>query len=109
MAAKRFSLQLDEELQAVLCNAIRLYADAAYPPGGSECAQVARETLLDTANTVEKQFADKGVVEVSRRLKSQLKAALQFFSEANNANGKDVSGPVSRLLDIITICSRKTG
>jgi hypothetical protein len=30
---------------------LRLIAPyAGYPPGGSECAQVARETLLDTAN-----------------------------------------------------------
>ena len=42
---------------AALAEALRSYADAAYPAGGSECAQVARETLRDSAGLIARDAA----------------------------------------------------
>jgi hypothetical protein len=46
---KKIKLCCDVTVRDVLCTAIREYAHAAYPEGGSECAQVARYTLLELA------------------------------------------------------------
>ena len=58
MAAKKITLQCDVPVRDIVCSAIRDYARAAYPEGGSECAQVARYTLLELATNF-KDDADK--------------------------------------------------
>jgi hypothetical protein len=60
----------------LLAEAIAAFAEAAYPPGGSECAQVARETLLTSAETIRQ--AD-GPAVVSSRQRSLLKQAVQWY------------------------------
>ena len=63
-----------------LAEAIQKYADAAYPPGGSECAQSAREGLLDTARSIFQQVNENYQdVIISRRIKSHVKAAIQYY------------------------------
>jgi hypothetical protein len=63
-----------------LSKAIQQYADAAYPPGGSECAQSARAALLDTAEKIIEQIDNqKTDVTISRRIKSHIKAAIQYY------------------------------
>ncbi len=80
MATKTLSLHCDVEVRDILTAALREYAHAAYPEGGSECAQVARYTLLQAADTVEAGVTnDSGVVQLSRRLRTQLKAALEYY------------------------------
>ena len=49
MANAKITLQCDIPVRNILCAAIRDYACAACPEGGSECAQVARYTLPDLA------------------------------------------------------------
>ena len=97
MAAKTLSINCSEQHQQDLCTAIRLYAEAAYPPGGSECAQVARETLVDVARSIDEQFSETGYAEIRRRLRTQLKAAVEFYAEAAQLEGRDVSSVVSEL------------
>lgn len=109
MAGKLMTLELDTGLQQTLCEAVRLYAEAAYPPGGSECAQVARESLLTAASSIHEQCAENGHAEVSRRLRVQLKSALDYFAEVNAANGKDVCSAVEQLQAILASSSKKTG
>ncbi|MGD8925629.1 MAG: hypothetical protein PVG20_02185 [Thioalkalispiraceae bacterium] len=63
-----------------LTEAIRKYADAAYPPGASECAQSARAGLLDTAQTILEQLDNNPQeIIISRRIKSHIKAAIQYY------------------------------
>ncbi|MGD8783789.1 MAG: hypothetical protein PVF28_07435 [Thioalkalispiraceae bacterium] len=62
-----------------LSKVIEHYAEAAYPPGGSDCAQSARAALLDTAEKIIAQLNnDPSEVVVSRRIKTHLKAAIQY-------------------------------
>ena len=60
-----------------LAGALRAYADAAYPPGGSECAQVARGTLLDTAAACERHSG--GVLPLRRRQMPILRTAVRWW------------------------------
>lgn len=79
MSAKVLNLKLSEPLAQSLSQCLRYYVEAAYPPGASDCAQVARATLLDAAQTIDSQVREQaGLIQVSRRLRSQLKAALEY-------------------------------
>lgn len=97
MSSKTLTLDCPEQLKQDLCAAIRLYAQAAYPAGGSECAQVARETLMDTARSIDEQFAVSGRAEISRRLRAQLMAALDYYTEAAESEDPSISGGISLL------------
>jgi hypothetical protein len=89
---KTLTLYCDETVGTVLCTAIREYAVAAYPPGGSECAQVARYTLLELADQVEKGLAGgEGEVEISRRPRAIVKAAITYYFDRDD----EVSGRTS--------------
>ena len=57
---KKIKLCCDVTVRDVLCTAIREYAHAAYPEGGSECAQVARYTLLELAADIDAGITDDG-------------------------------------------------
>lgn len=86
MRRRTFAIPAGPNGRAVLADAIRCFAHAAYPPGGSECAQVARETLTTTAGTI----ADGGdTPQVSTRHRTLLRQAVQWYCE--NIEGLDDS------------------
>jgi hypothetical protein len=76
--AKTFDIPAGPRGRAVLVAAIRSFAHAAYPPGGSECAQVARESLLTTAATIE---TSTDPARASRRQRVMLRQAMQWYGE----------------------------
>jgi len=79
-ARKKIKLCCDVTVRDILCTAIREYAHAAHPEGGSECAQVARYTLLELATDIEAGISDENAtVEVSKRPKAMVKAALEYY------------------------------
>ena len=53
MKGRTLTLCCDGLTSDALAAAIRGFSDAAYPPGGSECAQAARAALLQTAAACE--------------------------------------------------------
>ncbi len=80
MAAGKINLQCDTAIRDILCAAIRDYAHAAYPAGGSECAQVARYTLLELAREIEDGIrGDNGSLLISRRPRAMVRAALEYY------------------------------
>jgi hypothetical protein len=81
--AKTIRIECPPALQKILCKAIREYANAAYPPDGSECGQVARQALMDAAEKLENDFAANNgdYAELSRRLRTHLKAASRYYVE----------------------------
>jgi len=91
VAARKINLSCDVTVKNILCTAIREYAYAAYPEGGSECAQVARYTLLELAADIDTGISgDNETVEVSKRPRAMVKAALEYyFSRADEAQGSD--------------------
>ena len=77
---RKIKLGCDVTIKDILCSAIREYAHAAYPESGSECAQVARYTLLELAAEIDAGItADNGTIEVSKRPKAMVKAALEYY------------------------------
>lgn len=80
MRPREIELGCPAALAVELAGALRAYAEAAYPPGGSECAQVAREALLDTANSID--AATAGVIRLPRRQLPLLRAAVTWYFDA---------------------------
>ncbi|MDH3980584.1 MAG: hypothetical protein OEU91_08740 [Gammaproteobacteria bacterium] len=92
MAAGKINLQCDTAVRDILCTAIRDYAHAAYPAGGSDCAQVARYTLLDLAREIEEGIReDGGSVLISRRPRAMIKAALEYYFDRLDQAQQDTS------------------
>jgi hypothetical protein len=86
MASGKLTLRCDEPVRDILCRAIRDYAIAAYPPGGSDCAQVARYTLLELAGQIESGItAACHEVEISRRPRAMVRAALEYHFDRDDA------------------------
>ena len=80
MASRKILLRCDVPTRDILCGAIREYAFAAYPPGGSECAQLARYTLMELAAEIDAGIsADIASVEISKRPKPMIKTALEYY------------------------------
>ena len=68
-----------------LAEVLSTYAHAAFPIGGSECAQATRESLLDMANRmgncIENTFA------INARQRPMLKSAINwYFTEVESDN-----------------------
>jgi len=80
MASRKIVLCCDIPVRDILCTAIREYAHAAYPEGGSDCAQLARYTLLELAAEINAGIsAEKTSVEISKRPGAMVKAALEYY------------------------------
>jgi hypothetical protein len=77
MRNRTVELPCDAGVAHGLGRAIRAYAHAAYPPGGSECAQVAREALLDVARQCDAHHS--GSLALRKRTLPQLRAAVRWW------------------------------
>ena len=79
-ARKKIKLYCDPDVRNILCTAIREYAHAAYPVGGTECAQLARYTLLELAAEIEAGITGENEsIEVSKRPRAMVRAALEYY------------------------------
>jgi hypothetical protein len=68
-----------------LAAVVREFALAAYPPGGSDCAQAAREALLDTADRCANHTG--GNLSLPKRQLPQLRSAVAwYFSDREPGN-----------------------
>ena len=86
MPPATITLQCDLAVKEILCRAIREYAHAAYPEGGSDCAQVARYTLLELAQQIDDGItADNQRVAISRRPRAMVKAAIEYLFDRQDA------------------------
>lgn len=65
---------------------IGVYAHAAYPPGGSDCAAATRTALLEVAEKA--QLSDQ--VSISSRQRPMLKAAVKWYYTEVETNNKEV-------------------
>ncbi len=86
MVTTKINLQCDVQVRDIVCAAIRDYARAAYPEGGSDCAQVARSALLDLAAQIEAGIhAGSEAVLISRRPRAMVKAAFSWYYDRLDA------------------------
>lgn len=82
MKTRIVEFSCSREAATSLAGAVRAYADAAYPPSGSECAQVARETLHDAASHCAAHPG--GMLQLRKRLMPQIRAALSWTTSEDN-------------------------
>lgn len=76
---KTLTLNAPTEQLTELIAVLGRYAEAAWPPGGSECAQASRDALVTTTEAMMKQLADHPEqVEFSRRQRATFRAALEY-------------------------------
>jgi len=92
MATGKLKLQCDTTVRDILCTAIREYASAAYPPGGSDCAQVSHAALMDLAASIEAGITpEHASVMISRRPRAMVKAAITYYYDRLDAEQGGVS------------------
>jgi len=79
---KTFSISCSPVQAEAIAKALLTYAHAAYPVGGTECSQVAHETLLESARTLMQISETNKQVELRKRQRSIFSAAVDwYFSE----------------------------
>ncbi|MCB1723907.1 MAG: hypothetical protein KDJ39_09465 [Gammaproteobacteria bacterium] len=103
MKQRLAQIDCDAEQAAALARAVDWYAAAAYPPGGSECAQVARETLRDAATVIGAHAGGRLVVR--KRLLPQLRAALTWCLSQEGPPGLEWPAGLADVLDNATTSS----
>jgi len=92
---KTFHITATAQTRAVLADAIAQYASAAYPPGCSDCGQMAREILMTTAKGV---LGDEDKVGISTRQRSLVRQAVQWYFENLDDIGEEQRG---RMTDVM--------
>ena len=82
-----------------LADVIKAYVAAAYPAGGSECAQSAREALLTTGQQIINGYdTASGSVDISRRIKAHLKSALEYYPQTQTERTESATRESMQLL-----------
>lgn len=69
-------------------DAIRAYVATHYPPGVADCAQAAREALLDVADNIETACPGAERISLSRRLRSLLKLAVNEYCDLRDKSSE---------------------
>lgn len=87
MKSKTLLIRCDTDQATRLAEALSAYAEAAYPRGGSECAQAARETLLDSAAMIARDAGVEGAA-ISRRQRGLIKTAVRWYWEERGEPGQ---------------------
>jgi hypothetical protein len=77
MTKKTLGVDCDAATAGRLAEAIRGYAHAAYPAGGSECAQAARAALLEAAASCDRH--QSGNLALRRRQLPLLRAGVRWY------------------------------
>ncbi len=86
MSAKVIQFQCSPNLTTSMAAAIRGYVAVQYPPGVSDCALAAREALLTVAQDIETVCQTARTVTLSRRLRTMLKIAVDFYCDQRPAS-----------------------
>ncbi len=76
--AKTIELSCSPPLIDIILVALRNYIDVSYPTGSSDCALVARESLLDTLRALESQRSAGAACHYNRHLRAMLKEAIKL-------------------------------
>ncbi|NNJ91043.1 MAG: hypothetical protein HKP55_05160 [Gammaproteobacteria bacterium] len=90
-------LSLDEETAVAIATAVYVYADAAYPPSGSECAQASNQSLKQLAEAIHN--SPQIPFSYKKRQRPMLKAALRWFYSDENPLEHDAAIQAETLLE----------
>jgi len=66
----------------LLSEILRNYADAAYPQGGSECSQSARESLMQSVEEIRLNWNEVSqTTHINKRLRVMAKSAIKYHAQ----------------------------
>jgi hypothetical protein len=86
MRQRTVEIDCDAATARALSTAVSAYAHAAFPDGGSECAQVSREALLDTARACAGHGG--GPLALRKRQLPQLRTAVAWYYDESGEDGR---------------------
>ena len=95
--SKTKPLNINKDDATAIARAIIVYADAAYPPGGSECAQASNQTLKDLAMAIQQSYEIPFTYK--KRQKPMLTAAVRWFYSTDNPIEHDLSINPEKLIE----------
>jgi hypothetical protein len=79
---KTMTLHIDEDQLAELVAVLQRYAHAAWPPGGSECAQASRDALITATEAMREGYTEHpGEAQFNRRQRATFRTALEYHLE----------------------------
>ena len=79
---KQIILHCSRAMCEMLSEIIRNYADAAYPPGGSDCSQSARESLTQSAQAIYLNWDEQSqTTHINKRLRTMVKSAIKYHAQ----------------------------
>jgi len=96
MKRRDVSVECDPATARHLAMVIRAFAHAAYPPGGSECAQAARQALLEIAGLCDAHGGGK--LSLRRRHLPQLRSAVAWYFSEQDTTSPALGAQLGQLL-----------
>lgn len=75
---KTIKIQCGPAIQGILITALRNYTDVAFPEHSSDCAQVARNAMLEAVDQLEQQLTTLGQGEYNKRLRAMFKEGIKL-------------------------------
>src|SRR5690606_10207767 len=69
----------DPQLLEGIITALRFYVERQFPPGSTDCGQVAREELLNVVNALHTSLADGTPASYSRRMRAMVKEGIRLY------------------------------
>ncbi|MGV6859113.1 MAG: hypothetical protein ACWA5X_09075 [bacterium] len=87
MAKRTFEFDTTDGQGDALVEVIEHYVEAAYPPGGSQCAAATREAFMTLKEALKKNSLEGPPVYISTRQRPMLKSAVKwFYTESNQTH-----------------------
>ena len=69
------------EIKDMICAALKLYIDATFPQGSSDCGLVAREELLIALKDFETSYNETGIGKYNKRIRAFVAEAIKLYFE----------------------------
>ena len=96
MKRRDVSVDCDPASARHLALVIREFAHAAYPPGGSECAQAACQALLEIADRCDAHGG--GELSLRKRHLAQLRSAVAWYFSEQDTTSPALGAQLGQLL-----------
>ena len=79
--ARDIELQWSPAILELLLEALDHYVAVSFPPGSTDCGQVAREELLNLVQGLRHQYGETGSARYSRRLRALVREGVRVHCE----------------------------
>lgn len=79
MNSKAIHLESDPQLLEGIVTALQFYVESQFPPGSTDCGQVAREELLNVVDALRASQAAGTPASYSRRMRAMVKEGIRLY------------------------------